>query len=337
MKLIVLAHYGEAQSIIDEYSLSKKSEELYQNHEMALLLTGEGPFEATARVSRALAGGEFSEVINLGIAGALDKKLEINEIHSVRTIYLAIDGKFQFKSFEISSEGVDLVTSFERILDSEKAHILSGMGHLVDREAWGVAFACKEYGVPFRSYKLISDMAGTIGACEVVKDEAQIFSQKLLDKLKKVLFNELKEKESFFTSELDKNFYFTFSLKHKFQNLVEKIILRDQVSLAEVMGRLPLEDLTHAKLSPKLRAKALVDELEILLDPFKGKLHQELNSWKKRYRPIDLVTDPSWENEEVKFSFTVNSEEELKDKIKILNTVELKPFYQILEGRVHVE
>ena len=337
MKLIVLAHYGEAQTIIDEYSLSKKSEELYQNEEFTLLLTGEGPFEATARVSRALASGEFSEVINLGIAGALDDSLKINEIHSVRTIYLSIDGKLQYKSFDLSSEGVDLITSFERILDPAKSQILSGMGKMVDRESWGVGFACKEYGVPFSSYKIISDRAGTIGACEVVKDQAHFLSLKLLEKLKEVLAAPTLDQTSFFASQLSEDFYFTFSLKHKFQNLVEKIILRDQVSVSDVFNGLPLKELQDSKLSPKLRAKALVEELEVLLDPFKGKLHHELNFWKRKYKDIDLITDPSWENSEVKFSFTAGSEEELQKKIEILNTVELKPFYDILDGRVHVE
>ncbi len=337
MKLIVLAHYGEAQFIIEEYSLSKKSEELYQNEEFTLLLTGEGPFEACARVSRALASGAYSEVINLGIAGSLDDSLSLNGIHEVRSIYLAIDGKLQYKSFELGSTGVDLVTSFERILHPEKARPLTGMGKLVDREGWGVAFACKEHGISLRSFKLVSDQAGTLGACEVIRDLAQSFSLKLLEKLKEIVQLPLDEEESQLPLDLNNDFYFTFSLKHKFQNLLKQISVRDQLSVEEVLKKLPIHELTEAKLAPKLRAKALLAELEILLDPFKGKLQEALNDWKKVYRGIDLVTDPQWENDEIRFSFVASTELELSEKIQTLQKVDFKPFHNILAGKIHVE
>lgn len=335
MKLIVLAHYGEAQSIIDHYSLSKKSEELYQNSQMTLLLTGEGPFEATARMSSLLGSGNYSSVINLGIVGSLNPKLLIGEIYEVRTVYLAIDGKLQYKSFTLSDKGLDLITSFERILKEEKAEVLKGFGELVDREAWGVAFSCKDHGVPLRSFKLISDVAGTLGACESVKESAPIFSLKLLAKLKEILNQKEEAKPD--GHALDDSFYFTFSLKHKFQNLLEMICLRDELSAEEVMKRVDLNELKELNISSKNRAKMLVDKLEILIDPFKGKLQAALLDWKKKYQGLDIITDPQWESEEIKFIFQVKDQDELKQKIHLLQSVDLAPYQNLLKGKVDVE
>ena len=335
MKLIVLAHYGEAQSIIDHYSLSKKSEELYQNSELTLLLTGEGPFEATARISSLLALGNYSSVINLGIVGSLDASLPLGQIHEVRTIYLAIDGKLQYKSFTLANEGRDLITSFERILRADKAQVLRGFADLVDREAWGVAFACKEHGVPLRSFKLISDMAGELGACESVKENALIYSRQLLAKLSELLNLQEQARKNAYV--LDDAFYFTFALKHKFQNLLEMICLRDELSEDEVMKKIDLNELKELNTSSKIRAKMLVDKLEILADPFKGKLQEALGNWKKKYQGLDIHTDSQWESEEVKFSFQIKNQEELQQKIQILQSVDLTPYQNLVQGRIDVE
>lgn len=334
MKLITLAHYGEAQSIIDRFSLSKKSSELYQNDELTLLLTGEGPFEACASVSSLLGQKNFSEVINLGIAGALDQKLLVGEIFEIRSIYLAVEGKLQYKTFKGAGQK-DLITSFERILGEDKAHPLRGFGDIVDREAWGVAFSCKEHGVPFRSFKLISDVAGTIGACEAVKESAQELSLKLLAKLEEVLgeVNETRE-ESF---HLGNEFYFTFSLKHRLHHLVGMITLRDEITALDVFKKIDLGALKELNITPKARAKLLMEKLELELDPFKGKLQEALSEWKGNYQGLDIHTDPQWESQSVKFSFTVQNKNELEAKLELLAKVDLEPFYQILQGKVDVE
>lgn len=336
MKLIVLAHYGEAQIIIDHYSLSKKSEELYQNDDLTLLLTGEGPFEATSAVSSLLATQKFNEVINLGIAGSLDQSAQQGVIYQVRSIYLVVDGKLQYKSFTLSDQGHDLITSFERILQPEKVKPLSGMGQIVDREAWGVAFACKEHGIKLSSYKLISDVAGTIGSCEAIKENAQSYSVLLLEKLKEVLQEESlhSHKKEF---NLGSQFYFTFSLKHKFNHLLEMISLRDQVSKEDVLSTLNINELLELNVTPKMRAKALVEKLEILIDPFKGELTLALKDWKKQYSQFDIFTDPSWESDEVKFSFSVKNSQELQERAALLSELDLEKFYDLQNGVIRVE
>src|SRR5690606_22308536 len=108
-----------------------------------------------------------------------DEGLNIGEIYPVRMSYLIIGEKPQFKSFKSKNSGLDCLTSFERIISPEKAAPLKGLASLVDREAWGVAYAARSLGIDFESHKLISDVAGTIGACELIKDQATQWSEKL--------------------------------------------------------------------------------------------------------------------------------------------------------------
>ena len=184
MHLITMAHLGEAQALIEEFELKKISPHHFENGQLILLITGEGPFEAASLTSYFLGKRDVKQIINLGIAGSLNDKMSIGEIYSIRSLYLAIDGKPQFKSFKLAEEGVDAITSFERILRPEKARPLSAIAQIVDREAWGVALSAKNFSIPFECAKLISDRAGEIGACELIREEAYSFSQKLSAYLK---------------------------------------------------------------------------------------------------------------------------------------------------------
>jgi hypothetical protein len=246
-----------------------------------------------------------------------------------------IDGKPQFKSFKSFEKGLDCVTSFERILNPAKALPLSGIANLVDREAWGVAMAAKTIGVPFHSYKLISDQAGSLGACEVVREKADEWSQMLALHLRSILIQEEKETHSF---EMP-GFHFTFTTRHQFEQLIKKISLRDELTQEEVLNSLPVEAIKNEILSPKERAKALLNFMEGKLDPLKEKLQVGLSNWKSKFEKngITLQTDQSWESPEVKVSFNISNDADLKQKLKSLTELDLKPYSDLRNGNVHVE
>ena len=335
MHLITMAHLGEAQGVIDLLQLKRQTPQIFEGETITCLLTGEGPFEAATATALELGKKAYKKVINLGIAGSLSNEFAVGTLHAVRSIYLVIDGKPQFKSFKSSDSGLDCVTSFERILSPEKAKPLTGVAQLIDREAWGVAMACKTSGVPFESYKLISDQAGTLGACEVVKDMAQEWSLELANKLKELIGQTDPETE---TLDLP-GFYFTFSTKHQFQQILRKISLREELTEAEVLASLPLDQLREEKLLPKERARLLLNFMEGKLDPLKEKLKLALDSWKLPFerQGIQIGTDPTWEAPEVKITFTLQNEAELSEKLKILSELKLKPFHDLRNGEVNVE
>jgi hypothetical protein len=330
-----MAHLGEAQGVIDLFNLKRITPQVFEAENLVCLITGEGPFEAATLTANQLGQKKFCTVINLGIAGSMSSELAIGSIHPVRSVYLVIDGKPQFKSFKSFEKGLDCVTSFERILNKDKALPLTGLGSLVDREAWGVATAAKSAGIPFQSYKLISDEAGTLGACEMAREKSDEWSQLLALHLKSILVETDKETPAFQLG----GFHFTFTTRHKFEQLLNKVALRDELTQDQVLNSIPLEELRKEEITSKERTKILLDFLEKKLDPLKEKLEIGLSSWKEGFekKGIALQTDPTWESPEVKISFTVTNTEELKQKLQSLDKLELKPFIDLRSGNIHVE
>jgi hypothetical protein len=335
MHLITMAHLGEAQGVIELFNLKRVSSQVFEGENLVCLITGEGPFEAATATASLLGPQKFLSVINLGIAGALDPEYPVGSIHPIRSVYLVIDGKPQFKSFKSLDKGLDCVTSFERILSPERALPLTGIAKVVDREAWGVAMAAKAHNTHFSSFKLISDQAGSLGACEVVKEKAEEWSQLLAKYLKTILHQEEETPELF---KLE-GFHFTFTTQHLFEQLLKKISLRDELNPEEVLASLPIESIRAEGTSSKMKTKALLNFMEGRLDPLKEKLDLGLLLWKSPFEKqgITLQTDATWEGPEVKVSFQVSSTDELKQKIKHLEGLKLEPFLSLRSGNIHVE
>ncbi len=332
MQLITMAHMGEAQSVIESFKLNKIRPDLFKNEEIVLVITGEGPFEAATKTALVLGEFKFTNVINLGIAGTLDSSLEIGSIHPVRTIYLLQELKPQFKSFKAFDKGLDCLTSFERILHPEKAQKLKGLGALIDREAWGVAMAAKTAGVPFESYKLISDLAGTIDACELVREDALAYSHKLSEFLQTHLPKTKPLAEVFSIP----GFYFTFSTEHKFQTLLKKLSIKEDKTTNDILDSLPLSELLQKKTSPKQKSLELLKIMEDRVDPIRKNLEDKKSLWLKDFEKngIKVHTDPLWENETVTVTIEISSEEELTRKALALQSLSLKPFHDLMNGEL---
>jgi adenosylhomocysteine nucleosidase len=330
MILITLAHLGEAEELSKNLALERATASYFQGSDYDLVLTGEGPMEAAIKTAAALAKKSFEKVINIGIAGALSPKFEIGSVHEIRTCYLVIDGKPQFKSFSATPKGIDLLTSMERILKPEKAEVLKGMGQLVDREAWGVAMAAKEAGVPFQCLKVVSDQAGSLEACELVREKVDEFARIISLALVKQNNPEI---------DLGRDFHFTFTTQKALESKLKKLTLREGKSVDEVLGELRIDELRQLKILPKERARRLLLSLDQELDPFKGRLHQELESWKEEWgnKGISLQTDPTWESAKVRVSFEVESDQELSEKRANLNDLDLQTFIKLRTGEFNFE
>ena len=336
MYLITMAHMGEAQGVIEAFKLTRKTPELFEGSDLVLLLTGEGPFEAATRTAFHLSKYPIQKIINLGIAGSISEELNIGHIYPVRTIYLVQDLKPAFKTFSASESGIDCVTSFERILDPGKAQKLKGLGGLVDRELWGVAMAAKTAGIPLESYKLISDVAGTLDACEVIKEKASEYSDKLAELLKAKM--NISEETSENSTKIA-GLHFTFTTQAKFETLLNKLSIKEDKEKEEVLKLLPLEELLLLKMTPKERTKLLLEAMEDRIDPVKKILSDKKNQWMKTFQDhgFKVQTDPLWENSAVTVSFEVKNDEELCKKAELLNTLSIKPFEELLNGNFHVE
>lgn len=337
MQLITMAYLGEAQGVIEFFQLKKISEYLFEGQNFDLVLTGEGPFEANTVTSWALGRKSYTEIINIGIAGSLSEELNVGSLVPIRMHYLVTHGAPQFKSFKSLEEGYDCVTSFERILTSSEAQKLKGLGSVVDREAWGVAQAAKLQKTPLRTYKLISDMAGTIGACEIVKEKKEEWAKLILEHLQNIL-PQAKTQSEDTLPKLD-GFHFTFSTTHQFKNYLTKLSIKEEKSVDEIITTLPLESLKEEIALPKERARLLLIHLEERLDPVRKVVKTQISQWLTPFERhgIQLHLDPQLEEEKVKVIFEINSNEELRDKLEKLKTLSLDPYHKILNGDFHVE
>lgn len=327
-----MAHPGEAQGVIETFKIKKVSQDLFQNEELVLLLTGEGPFEAAIKTALTISKYPFKEILNLGIAGSLSDTFRPGDFVPVRTIYLVQDFRPQFKTFQSLENGADCLTSFERILDHEKAKGLRGIGKIVDREAWGVAMAAKTAGIPFKSYKLISDEAGTLGACELVKEKAREFSDQMALELKKILKSELHEDEGL---EI-KGLHFTFTTKHRFETLLQKIMIKEEKTRDEILSLLEVGVIAKLEVSPKERAKRLLDRMDDMVDPMKKILQKKKEVLEREFQEkgLKISIDPIWENPKATISFEAATDDELKKTSEILKNVSLKSFTDVMNGDV---
>lgn len=336
MQLITMAHFGEAHGVIEKFDLKKVSSDLFEGHDLVLVITGEGPFEAAIKTSLCISKYQVSRIINLGIAGTLSSEDKIGDLIKVRTSYLLQDNKPVFKTFQLFPDGRDCLTSFERILQPEKVHPLKGLGTLVDRELWGVAMAAKTAQIPIFSIKVISDHAGSLGACEVVKDKAYEFSEKLSNALEELLqIEDCPTNERFHLPGL----HFTFSTRHQIKSLLRKLSLKYDKTSDEILNQFDLHGLLSQELTPKERAKKLIEMMEHSLDPLKKKIDAQIENFKDSFarHEFNIQIDPFLEDSRVTISIEVSSDEELRSKAKTLQQLTLKPWVDLLEGKINVE
>lgn len=335
MQLITMAHYGEAQAFIEKWNLEKVSDDLFKSDHRCILLTGEGPFEAATKTALHLSKMSFDQVLNLGFAGSLSEKYNRGDFLQVRTIYLFLQDQLEFKTFQSASIGVDCLTSFDRIISAEKAKPLQGLGHLVDRESWGVAMAAKMAHLPFECYKIVSDKAGTLESCQFTRETAEVLSHKLFDS-----FISLKpqiQKKPLINFPL--GFHFTSTSGHRYQNLIQRIAVKKNIPVQQVLDQLPLSELLKKEISAKEKAKNLIELLEEELDPHRRLLKEISNLMQKKFQSAGakIHIDPLWENPKFTISFEAADDQELHNRLESLKLLSLNELTSVMKGRFNVE
>jgi hypothetical protein len=160
--LLSFAHFGEAQAFIQGLSLKPVSSNLFFGEDWHLVLTGEGHHRALVKSLKQLAAHSYSAVIQIGVCGAIHPAIEIERVYQIHTVYHFFEGLLDSKSFtstfEINGLPVaDLVSASERWHSIDAHHPIRAFVELVDRESWSVAYAAHEMGLPFFSFKVVSD------------------------------------------------------------------------------------------------------------------------------------------------------------------------------------
>lgn len=151
-----------------------------------VVVTGVGKTAAAVATARALAVRDTSElvVLNVGTTGALRDGLSglflpssvIN--HDVNADAIRAIGLDPQEELHVEGgDGTVLASGDVFVTDPVVRARLAERAHLVDMEAYGVVYACREFGVPVRVVKHVSDSA----------DEAALDWPALVDASAKVL------------------------------------------------------------------------------------------------------------------------------------------------------
>lgn len=132
------------------------------------LVTGPGKLKAAVALTRALSAREYTEVVVVGTAGALDPDLEA-DVHEIGTVLQHdvsdLDGIVgQHVSLptriELSNPGHAIATGDIFVDDADAVVRIRALDAvLVDMEAYAYAYVAGEFGVPLRIIKAVSDRA----------------------------------------------------------------------------------------------------------------------------------------------------------------------------------
>lgn len=331
MHLITFAHWPEACAFFDHFSPVRhpKFDWLYEFKNGVMIITGEGIHEAISKTTLSLGLYPSTQALyNFGVAGILGNDLKLHEVKEIRTCY-AFDQRPLFKSFTLSGD-TDLVTSGERILSETNANPLKTMAMVVDREAWGVAFAAKEARLPLRSFKYLSDKAGELGACELVKDMADTASAKLLETY--LSLNEDKKSE---TIKLD-GFYFTFTQEKQLQTLLKKLSIKFDKEESSWINSPLVEGLKIEKILPKERTKKFLASLVKELDPFSTMLQEKIEDTFSplTHEKIHITPLNQMETPELKVQFIFHSPADLLEKTQMLKNFNWNDYYILRDGKM---
>lgn len=274
--LFTFAHRGEAQIFLKREGYKPIPfyfDGLYDNGTNFLLITGEGLQKTTEKVAAVCAfyKSRIPQIINFGIAGSLSLELQLGEIYSVRTVYR----EDEFHSFT-SSEGLssfsrfDCISALNRVVTDEKAEQLGYFAQIVDRELWAIGSCAALFKIPFRSYKLIADRAGSQTDCLDLKKRALSFSEKIYDYFCTEVIPRADVIPRTAGSRdllIPEGFYATVSQSQKLESLCRKLALKWQIEPKNVFERFNLETLKREERHPKKRTKLLLELLNQELTP----------------------------------------------------------------------
>jgi purine-nucleoside phosphorylase len=150
---------------------------LFSSEQYLLLLTGEGLRSASEKTSSVLTKyhQEISEIYNIGTAGALTDKLNIDQIVWVKTVTA------ENKSYSSQNKNamINCFSANERITTPEARADLSSIADIVDRELGAIASACMHFDLPYSAIKYISDGPKCENFTADIIKKAPLISQKL--------------------------------------------------------------------------------------------------------------------------------------------------------------
>lgn len=334
MELLIFAHRGEAQEFIKRFSFKPQDprNSIYQAQDKMLLITGEGIYEVFSLLGYVLGKYPISKVINLGIAGALDPKLPLNEIVPIRTVYCHSD-RMQFQSFTLADQTakLDAITSSERVIEDDQAKKLACFAPIVDRELWAAAKTCAKFNTPLYAHKLLSDIAGASTNCFDLKEKAKEFSAALMAKYISLDHEEIAQVSMETPTQM------SFTQKARYQKNLQSLRLSPGFDERIFLKNLQ-ELLNDEALSSKQKANALLEKMELELNPVKQKTKA---SFEKLAEPAtragaNIFFDKNFEKKKFTLQMEINHQKNLDNLRECLSSLDFADFEKVWNGQMDV-
>ena len=353
LNLLIFAHRGEAQAFFNEWEFLPVNfyfTGLFKNKDHFLLITGEGPKDASEKTVAVLAAfkSEISEVINIGIAGSLTSKLKVGDHVWVRSCYAQKAKASEFKSYTTKNHSnIDCITAYSRVSSPEERKILSNFADIVDRELWSIASACHLFKIELNALKLISDESDSVDVCQLVKDEAPALSKKLFIEyqnhlLKKTANTPIELVSAKSNTILDyilthPKLYFTTSQNRKLMTLLRGLSLKKVLNDEEIktFTNNLIESSAHEKTSKEL-SKILLTLLSEKLNPLnteiKSKIAEILAPLTSAGAQANF--DPELEQDYIQLNYQIRSTKDQKKLILALEQFNYQKIKNIFKGNL---
>jgi hypothetical protein len=334
-----MAHRGEAQEFLRSLDLAPTDSRFYLGAETSLLITGEGPFEVMSLLPFYIAKYEIKEILNYGIAGSLNKELEVGAIYPIRTAYAYGLDKPRFQSFTADPNNLtsklDCITTEQRVLTDAYAQTLDSFAQIVDRELWAIGKVANTYKIPFKSFKLISDLAGETTKCFDLKQMAEQYSKELFEFHQN---NEVHFVEHKHTAlDLDLPFKASFTQTKRIENLYNK--LNDSFEMNELIEEaITKSELASQNIHSKAMANNFISFLENKINPINTAIESQL---KKILSPIEMIGaniqyDRKLENKKITLKMDINDQVNIDKLIQGLSEFKYSDIENIWNGKIDV-
>lgn len=355
MKLLHFAHRPEAKAFLEnsDFALINEAKlDLFysQNLNCALLISGEGHLKALETCLQSISFFNYhwkkpiTEIWNLGICGALNQKLQKNEIVQPHfSLFINALQSPVFQTYETHNEANALtcLTSENRIQSNDIAEQLKVYGDIVDRELWGVLRAASLSHLPVHSVKIVSDNARAV-QCELIRDEAYAFSSLLKNwydqniQLENSAHNILAienflQKANIYQHPL---LHFSQAQKHQIKKLYHGLKIQDEKQEADFLTSPKILEILQQEWTPKKKATEIISLMQAMLNPFMASWHHDLQKLTKplRQENIQFHIDPKLESTQTTFSFECKDQSDLKNKVKALTDFSYHDFEQLMLG-----
>lgn len=355
IKLLIFAHRGEAQAFFGHWDLNPVSfyfNGLFRSKDYFVLITGEGPKEASEKTVAVLSSfkNEISKVINIGVAGSLTSKLKVGDLTWVRSSYAQNAQRCEFKSYTSKHHtSHDCITAYARITTVEDKKTLAHFADMVDRELWAIASAAHLFKMDFLALKIISDESDGSDFCQIVKDEAPLLSKKLFEEFNRFEADEKNlaptpvvlhapksnSAEDFILSH--PKLYFTTSQTRKLATLVRGLLMKRIFTEEELKNftNLTISE-TALDITNKELTKFLLNLFSEKLNPLNTIIKEKIN---EAITPlinsgVNVNFDPELEQDYIQLNYQIRNSKDQKRLILALEQFNYQKIKDIFSGKL---